>query len=90
MPVDESGVRLSDELIVRLHDGRAVAHAVTDKGEEPRSLLDHNFSITAGGCEFLFEHSEFDPAGVTQIFPEITPCDPFEAKNDGVQNHFVR
>jgi hypothetical protein len=89
LPVDESGVHLSDEFMVRLHDGRAVAYVGAGEAQERRSLLDHNHRIRAGDCDFRLEHLQFDPARVTQMFPEITPCDPLRAHNEDVQKYFV-
>jgi hypothetical protein len=76
LPVDETGVRLSEECVVRLHQGRAVAHFGIEGDARPKVLLDHNSRVATGGCDFRLEHFEFDPAHVTAIFPAIEPPTP--------------
>jgi hypothetical protein len=87
IPVDEVGVRLSDEFVARLHDGRAVAYIGVGKAGRPRCLLDHNAQIRTGGWDYRFEHFEIDPARVTGMFPEIKPCDPTQSED--VQKYFI-
>src|SRR5260370_39441181 len=88
--IAETGLRVSNDFMIRLHDGRAIAYVGTGEAQEPRSLLDHNVSIRSGDCDFRFEHLEFDPERIKQLFPEITPSDPLAAENDNVQTYFIR
>src|SRR5437016_2945652 len=71
LAVDEKGVRLSDECIVRLCDGRAVAYSIRDGQERPWSLLDHGARIEIESSEFELEHSEFDPEIVFSQYPDF-------------------
>src|SRR5262249_60770760 len=55
LTVDENGVRLSEDCLVRLCDGRVVAYSLRDGPESPWNLLDHNARIEAGSSEFRLE-----------------------------------
>lgn len=69
--VDTGGVRLAEDCIVRLTDGRVVAYGVHDGKERPRSLLDHKAILEAGSSEFCLEHPEIDPDVVFGMFPDF-------------------
>src|SRR5713226_1209329 len=86
-PVDEDGIRLSDDCVVQLCDGRAVAYGRRDGQETPWCLLDHNARIDIGSSEFRLEHPEIDPARVVAMFPAINLHDP--GRNDEIQNYFL-
>jgi hypothetical protein len=96
LPVEETGVRLSDECVVRLHHGRAVAYFGSDGdagSPRPKVLLDHNSCLTTGGCDFRLEHFEFDSAHVTALFPGIEPRDPFDPdfrKTEEMKFHLIK
>src|SRR5215467_9486499 len=68
LTVDENGVRLSEDCLVRLCDGRVVAYSLRDGRESPWNLLDHNARIEAGSSEFRLEHPEFDKEIVLGLF----------------------
>src|SRR2546425_225727 len=70
-PVDEDGIRLSEDCVVRLCDGRAVAYGRRGGQERPWCLLDHNARIDVGPSEFRLEHPEIDPARVVGMFPMV-------------------
>ena len=86
-PVEEDGIRLSDDCLVRLCDGRAVAYGRRDGQERPWCLLDHNARIDVGPSEFRVEHPEIDPARVVAMFPAINLHDA--GRNDEIQNYFL-
>src|SRR5438067_13409023 len=67
--VDENGVRLSDDCIVRLVDGRVVVYAVRNGKEKARALLDHEAEFEAGAATFSLEHQEYDPNDVLGLYP---------------------
>lgn len=69
--VDEKGVRVSEDCIVRLRDGRAVAFSVRDGQDKPWRLLDHKARLDGGGSEFTVNHEEFDPDTVLGLFPDF-------------------
>ena len=83
LAVDEKGVRLSDECIVRLCDGRAVAYSIRDRQERPWSLLDHGARIEIESSEFELEHSEFDPEIVFSQYPDFPDDTPSSTKRGG-------
>lgn len=69
--VDENGVRPTEDCVVRLRDGRAVACSVRDGQERPWFLLEHNSRVEIGSSEFRFEQSEYDPEVVLGVFPDF-------------------
>jgi hypothetical protein len=69
--VDDNGVRLSEDCLVRLCDGRAVAYSLREGQERPWSLLDHNARLEIEDSEFRLDHPEFDPDVVLGMFPDL-------------------
>ena len=69
--VDEKGVRVSEDCVVRLCDGRAVAFSVRDRQDKPWYLLDHNSRLDTGGSVFSLSHAEFAPQTVFRLFPDF-------------------
>lgn len=69
--VDGNGVRVSQDCVVRLIDGRAVAFSVREGQDKPWSLLDHKAKLEGGGSEFAVNHAEFDPETVLGLFPDF-------------------
>jgi len=61
LTVDENGARLSEDCVVRLCDGRAVAYSIRDGKNKPWSLLDHKAELEFEGSVFRLDHPEFDP-----------------------------
>jgi hypothetical protein len=66
--VDETGVRPSEDCVVRLCDGRVVACSLRDGRESPWCLVDHKARLEVGSSEFRLEHPEFDPEVVLGMF----------------------
>src|SRR5262245_22318355 len=69
--VDENGVRVSEDCIVRLCDGRVVACSLRDGHEKPWYLLDHGTQLESGSTEFRLEQPEIDPDAIISMFPDI-------------------
>jgi hypothetical protein len=69
--VDENGVRVSEDCIVRLCDGRAVAFSLRDGQEKPWSVLDHDARFESGSAEFRLEHPEVEADAILRMFPDI-------------------
>jgi hypothetical protein len=70
--VDENGVRVAEDCIVRLCDGRAVAFSLRDGQERPWSVLDHDARFESGSAEFRLEHPEVDGDVILRMFPDIS------------------
>jgi hypothetical protein len=69
--VDENGVRVSEDCVVGLCDGRAVAYSLRQDQARPWSLLDHDAQFESGSAEFCLQHPEFAPDVVLRMFPDI-------------------
>jgi len=79
--VDEKGVRVSEDCIVRLCDGRAVAYSLRKGQERPWQLLDHATRLESGSIEFRLDHPELEADAVLAMFSEV--------ENEEIESFFL-